>query len=58
MMDYFMFMQVMEAKEYLLKGGDILFIYEEILLEVAVGVKRYYEGRLGCKVKVNHPHDV
>ena len=57
-MDYPTFIQVTEAEEYLLKGGDVLFVREEMSLEVAVGVKRHHEGRLGCKVKVNHPHDV
>ena len=51
-------MQVIEAKKYLLKGGDILFVYKEISLKVAVRVKWYHEGRLGYKVKVNHPHNV
>jgi hypothetical protein len=29
-------MQVMEAEEYLSKGGDVLFVRKEMLLKVAV----------------------
>jgi len=51
-------MQVTEAKKYLSKGGDVLFICEEMSLKVAVGVKRHYKGRLRCKVKVNYPYNI
>lgn len=57
-MDYPTFIQVTEAEEYLSKGGDVLFVREEMSLEVAVRVKRHHEGRLRCKVKVNHPYNV
>ena len=53
-----MFMQVIEAEEYLLKGGDVLFVRKEMSLKVAVGVKRYYKGRLRYKVKVNYSYDI
>jgi hypothetical protein len=51
-------MQVIEAEEYLSKGRDVLFIRKEILLKVAVRVKRHYKGRLGYKVKVNYLYNV
>ena len=57
-MDYPIFMQVTEAKEYLSKGGDILFIHKEMSLKVAIGVKQHHKGRLRCKVKINHPYNV
>lgn len=53
-------MQVAEAEEYLSKGRDVLFVTEtlEMPREVSVGVIGHHESRLGCELKVNHPHHI